>query len=590
VPAKVSKRVFDYDSSSPDAKFIRRVVLPILASRGDTIPVSDVPINGAIPLNTGEIERRDIAIRLPEWNPELCIQCNQCSFVCPHSTIRPKLIGESALEEISLSDEAFPTVEARGYKGAEGLRFRIQVVADDCTGCGVCAEVCPGKEKDPETKKPTGKRALTMRPKEEIADGLRRSWEVFKALPETDRGLLKLSRFKDVEFLPVHFEFAGACAGCGETAYIRLVTQLYGDRLYIANATGCSSIYGGTMPVVPYRKNALGEGVAWQSSLFEDNAEFGLGIRLAADKLRESAYRALDESVAVLEKSGDGKALVEKARAVQACASNGDGALHDAVLELEGALANGGAGVTSPAVRGVLENLKGLTSHLLEKVVWIVGGDGWAYDIGYGGVDHVIASGENVNILVLDTGVYSNTGGQCSKATPLGAVAKFAAAGKRVPKKELGLMAMMYKTAYVAQIAYGANMVQTLKAIQEAVAFPGASLVIAYAPCIEHGYPLNLGPEHMKLAVNSGFWPLFRFDPRRMDSGENPLQMDSKEPTTDVGELIKQERRFRGLGSGGADSVFEDARRAVRRSYQYFQKLAAMSFEEFSIDAEGGVS
>ncbi|MFH0963436.1 MAG: pyruvate:ferredoxin (flavodoxin) oxidoreductase [Planctomycetota bacterium] len=588
VPSDVKPFRVEYDRSSPDARFIENVVLPVMQNRGDTVPVSAVPVNGAIPLNTARLEHRNIAIRLPEWNPSLCIQCNMCSFMCPHSTIRPKLIAESDLEKLELPADEFATLPARGYKGSEPMHFRIQVAPDDCTGCGACAEVCPGKEKDPATKKPTGKKAITMRPKEVIQEKLRRSWSAFLALPETDESLLNPSRFKDVQFRPVFFEFPGACAGCGETPYVRLVTQLFGGRLYIANATGCSSIYGGTMPVVPYCKNGEGEGVSWQSSLFEDNAEFGLGIRLAADKLRESAWAALSQAIDALEKEKASGEILTAARAAQAAAGKNGKALRDAVIALDRALAGVGGKKLPDALRGHIESLASLSSHLLEKIVWILGGDGWAYDIGFGGLDHVLAGLDNVNILVLDTGVYSNTGGQCSKATPMGAIAKFAATGKRTPKKELGLIAMTYKTAYVAQIAYGANPAQTLKAVQEAAAYPGPSLVIAYAPCIEHGYPLNLGPEHMKLAVDCGLWPLFRFDPRRMDQGLNPLELDSGAPTAEVGELIRQERRFKSLEIEQpeiARTLFEEARRAVRRNYLYFQKLAGLPYDEFRIEA-----
>ncbi len=592
VSTQVTRKAVTYDRSSPDAEFIEKVVLPVMAAKGDSIPVSAIPENGAIPLNTAELEKRDIATHLPEWDPKVCIQCNLCSFVCPHSTIRPKLIPESKLKALPIDEKEFPTLPARGYKADEPLHFRVQVAPDDCTGCGACVEVCLGVERDPQTKKPTGHKALTMQPKEKLQASLRRSWKAFQGLPETDRNLLNLTRYKDVQFLPPYFEFSGACAGCGETPYVRLIAQLFGDHLYIANATGCSSIYGGTMPIVPYRKNALGEGVAWQSSLFEDNAEFGFGMRLAADKLRESAYQTLEQTIAALEEAkADGK-LLKAAQAVKESASGGGDALHDAVLALEEALA-AEKGNVPEEWRPLIVNLASLTSHLLEKIVWIVGGDGWAYDIGYGGVDHVLANDTNVNILVLDTGVYSNTGGQCSKATPLGAVARFAEAGKRMPRKELGLMAMACKTAYVAQVAYGANPAQTLRAIREAAEFPGPALVVAYSPCIEHGYPLHLGPAHMKLAVNSGFWPIYRYDPRRMDQGENPLQLDSKEPTADVADLIKQERRFTALSielPDEADQVFADARRAVSRNYQYFMKLAALRFDEFKLEVEEPVA
>ena len=587
VPSETKPDVAYYDPSSPDVDFIENVILPVMVNKGDVVPVSALPVNGAIPLNTSKLERRDIAIRLPEWDPKVCIQCNMCSFVCPHSTVRPKLIRQSVLKDMELSTTEFETVAARGYKTDEPLFFRVQIAPDDCTGCAACAEVCPGREMDPQTKKPTGHKALTMRPKAEIQEPLRRSWAAFLDLPQTDRSLLNLSRFKDVQFLPVFFEFAAACAGCGETPYIRLITQLYGDHMYIANATGCSSIYGGTMPFVPYRKTDRGEGVAWQSSLFEDNAEFGLGIHLAETKLKENAWRALDQTERALIDFPEKDYLLDKVRAVKSLGLDAGDPLREAVYNLEGAIKSDLSNKSD--LTPILENLASLSAYLMDKTVWIVGGDGWAYDIGYGGLDHVVAGGEKVNILVLDTGVYSNTGGQCSKATPSGAVAKFASAGKRMPKKELGLMAMSYKTAYVAQIAYGANPAQSLKAIQEAAAFPGASLVIAYAPCVEHGYPLHLASEHMKMAVNSGLWPLFRFDPRRIVAGENPLQLDSGEPSADIADLFRQERRFRTLEIEYPDSaaaVYEQARQAVRINYLYFMKLAAMAFDEFRVEEE----
>ncbi|NQU44595.1 pyruvate:ferredoxin (flavodoxin) oxidoreductase, partial [bacterium] len=436
-PVKTEARpaVFEYDKSSPHAEFVENIVLPVLVNTGDNVPVSAMPVNGAVPLCSSELGRPNIAIHLPEWDPSVCIQCNLCSFVCPHSTIRPNLIAEETLADMPIAPDDFKTAPAKGYKTEKPTRFRVQVVPDECTGCGACAEVCPGKERDPQTKKPTGHRALTMRLKERIQPALRRSWDLFKSLPLPDPSMLNLDRFKDVEFLPAHFEFASACAGCGETPYIRLITQLYGDHLYIANATGCSSIYGGTMPVVPYRKNQRGEGVAWQSSLFEDNAEFGLGMRLASDQLGKSALLVLDRARALLQETNQHGELLEALKRIAQPSSLSGADLHEAALRAKALLDRVLKGRPSDHLFPVLSTLRSLSSHLLEKMVWIVGGDGWAYDIGYGGVDHVLANGANVNLLVLDTQVYSNTGGQCSKAPPMGAIAKFAAAGKRAPKK-----------------------------------------------------------------------------------------------------------------------------------------------------------
>jgi pyruvate-ferredoxin/flavodoxin oxidoreductase len=556
-----------------DADFVEKVIEPVMADQGNRVPVSAVPANGAIPTGSSVLEKRSIAIRLPEWVPELCIQCNRCSFVCPHATIRPKLIRKSDLDKLPDDEkELFEVLPAKGYKGEGELFFRIQNYPEDCTGCGACATVCPGEERNKETKEKTGKKALMMKSAEKLQDEMRKTRRTFEKLPDTPSDLLDVSRMKDAQFLKPLFEFSGACAGCGETPYVKLLTQLYGDRLYIANATGCSSIYGGTMPVVPYTKNEKGQGPAWQSSLFEDNAEFGFGIAYAARKLHELAVAAL-HGLAGKVKDGTLSKVLKEAAAEQ---KKNEYVSYETAHRLKGALVEA---AKKDGDSQALANLESLVSHLMKKITFAMGGDGWAYDIGYGGLDHVLASGIDMNVLVLDTGVYSNTGGQKSKATPMGAVAKFAADGKRVPKKDLGLMAMGYKTAYVAQVSYGANPAQTQKAFQEAVSFPGTSLIIAYSPCMEHGYALDRGPIHCKLAVDCGLWPIYRYDPRRSDGGENPLQLDAKEVKASYKDFAKMENRFRRLmltKPEEAEALAEKAEKVIKENFEFYKKLAEM--------------
>jgi pyruvate-ferredoxin/flavodoxin oxidoreductase len=593
VPAKAEKTSYvpvavEYDHDSADAKFIEQVILPVMKAKGDSVPVSAVPANGVIPLGTTKLEKRNIAIALPKWDKDVCIQCNMCSFVCPHATIRPILIEDSVYQAQikNRADVDFAVLPAKGFKGDQPLHFRIQVNAEDCTGCGVCATACLGEQRDPTTKQKTGHKALTMTAKDEIHASLKQSYKLSQELPDNPESYLNLTRFKDVCFKKPYFEFSGACAGCGETPYIRLITQLYGDHMYVANATGCSSIYGGTMPTVPYTKNCRGEGVAWQSSLFEDNAEFGFGIRLAANKLADMANKTLVNVAAQMAKDGFEPQLQQMMGQIRETVKRNDPAFRTLVYDFEARLAQAIKQEMSADLKRNMLLLQSLTSYLREKILWIFGGDGWAYDIGYGGLDHVIACGENVNIMVLDTGVYSNTGGQNSKATPLSAVAKFAATGKDKPKKDLGLMAMSYKNAYVAQISYGANANQTLKAIQEAAEFPGASLVIAYSPCIEHGISMDLAPIHAKMAVDCGFFPLYRYDPRRIDQGLNPLQLDSKAPTMTFSQFMAEENRFRKLKREHpefAETLEKQADEVVRRHYLYYEMLANLAFDKFKI-------
>ena len=510
---------------SPDAPdFIQRVTARMLANEGDLLPVSAFPIDGTWPTGTAKWEKRSIASEIPVWDAALCIQCNKCALVCPHAAIRAKVATPATLEG---RPETFKSIP---YKGAEysGMDYIIQVAPEDCTGCSLCVMVCPAKDKaNPKHK------ALELMPQRPLRDSERENYTFFLDLPEVDRTTIK-SDIKSTQFLEPLFEYSGACSGCGETPYIKLLTQLYGDHLLIANATGCSSIYGGNLPTTPYTVNRDGRGPGWANSLFEDNAEFGLGMRLAADTQADEARRLLR----ILRDLG----WVDAELAT---------AMLDADQNTEAGLVAQRARVATlkAQLRGLgkpdAERLLVLADALTKKSVWIVGGDGWAYDIGYGGLDHVLASGRNVNILVLDTEVYSNTGGQQSKATPMGASAKFAASGKATNKKDLALMAMAYGSVYVARVAFGAKDAQTVKAFQEAEAHNGPSLIIAFSHCIAHGYDLAHGLDQQKLAVETGYWPLFRFDPNRTDKGDPALVLDSAKPKGGLGTYMRNESRFR---------------------------------------------
>lgn len=489
---------------TPD--FIRNIVFPINNLKGDDLPVSAFVgmEDGTFPCGTAAYEKRGIAVTVPEWKPENCIQCNQCSYVCPHATIRPFLLNETELKN---APEGTKTLKAVG-KALDGLQFKIQVSVLDCTGCGNCADVCPAKEK-----------ALVMVPLEEQMDEAPR-WDYFaKNVTYKDTLMQKDLTFKNSQFAQPLFEFSGACAGCGETPHIKLITQLYGDRMLIANATGCSSIYGGSAPSTPYTKNAAGRGPAWANSLFEDNAEFGLGIYTGTNRMRDRVTAKIQDALQA-DLSADTKATLAE------WLENKE----DSNKTID--LSNKVVAALSKEKGSVAEEILKLKQFLVKKSMWIFGGDGWAYDIGYGGLDHVLASGENVNVLVMDTEVYSNTGGQASKSTPVGAVAKFAASGKKIRKKDLGMMAMSYGYVYVAQVAIGANQSQFFKAVKEAEAYPGPSLIIAYSPCINHGLKLGMGKsqEEGKLAVASGYWHLYRYNPLLEEEGKNPFQLDSKEP------------------------------------------------------------
>ncbi len=508
-------------ATAPD--FVQRVTAVMLAGEGDKLPVSAFPVDGTWPTATSRWEKRNIATEVPLWDPDLCIQCGKCAFVCPHATIRLKSYDEAALAG---APEGFRSTEYKDRNAPAGTRFTIQVAPEDCTGCGLCVTFCPAKDKANPRRK-----AINMEPQEPVLERERANWNFFEELPLPDRPSLGLS-IKETQLREPLFEFSGACAGCGETPYIKLLTQLFGDRLIIGNATGCSSIYGGNLPTTPYCTDANGRGPAWSNSLFEDNAEFALGLRLAADKKRGIARRL----VKVLKpKLGDG--FVREILG----AGQGDELSILAQRERVEALKRKLRDVDAPEAK----RLAALADFLVEKSVWAIGGDGWAYDIGFGGLDHVLASGRNVNILVLDTEVYSNTGGQSSKSTPLGAVAKFAAGGKATPKKDLGLIAMGYGDVYVASVSMGASEKQVIEALSEAESYEGPSLVIAYSHCIAHGYNLNFGLSQQKLAVDSGHWPLYRHDPRKAVDGAPALQLDSRAPKARLRQYAENEIRYR---------------------------------------------
>ncbi|AFV76546.1 pyruvate:ferredoxin (flavodoxin) oxidoreductase, homodimeric [Thermus oshimai JL-2] len=527
--------------------FVREVLGPIALGLGDKLPVSAFPPDGTFPTGTARYEKRGIAEYVPTWDEGVCVQCGKCVLVCPHSVIRAKVVPEEALQG---APEGFRHRKAmwRELSGA----YTLAISPDDCTGCSLCVEVCPAKDKTNPSRK-----ALNMAPRLLVREEMNRHWDFFLSLPETPRAPLKLHTVKDVQLLPPLFEFPGACAGCGETPYLKLLSQLFGDRLIVANATGCSSIYGGNLPTTPWAKNAEGRGPAWANSLFEDNAEFGLGMRLALDKKAEYARRLLPEFREVL-----GAELVERLLA-QVGPEGVEERRKDVALLRERL-----SSLQDPRAQDLLAVAEALIPH----TVWIVGGDGWAYDIGYGGLDHVLASGANVKVLVLDTEVYSNTGGQASKATGLGAVAKFAAGGKKTPKKDLAFMAMSYGHVYVAQVAMGANDAHTVRAFLEAEAHPGPALIVAYSHCIAHGIDMAKGMEHQKMAERSGYWPLFRYLP-----GQG-LFLDSKPPTLPLREYLYAENRYRLVlqtHPEAAEALLEEAERAVRARWERLERMAA---------------
>ncbi len=519
VPAQVTSETRLRDSVPPSAPdFVQRVTAAMIEGRGDQLPVSALPVDGTFPTGTARFEKRSIALEIPIWDESICIDCAKCALVCPHAAIRMKVYEPDALSD---APAGFVSKEWRD-RHRPGMQMTIQVAPDDCTGCGICVDTCPAHSKEE-----VGHRSINMEPKDEHLARERERYEFFLTIPEIDRTTVDVATVKGSQMLEPLFEYSGACEGCGETPYLKLLTQLFGDRLLVANATGCSSIYGGNLPTTPWSRNLDGRGPAWSNSLFEDNAEFGLGMRLALDQKRQAARElvasvAPDLAPALLEADQSTEAGIALQRERVA-------ALKERLLESD-----------DPAAARLLA----LADALVHATVWIVGGDGWAYDIGFGGLDHVLASGANVNVLVLDTEVYSNTGGQASKATPRGAVAKFAAGGKSTRKKDLGQIATAYGSVYVAQIAMGADNPQTVKALAEADAWDGPSLVIAYSHCIAHGIEMSEGMQQQKLAVDSGYWPLWRYDPRHSGPGEHPFSLDSRAPKVPVSEFMQREARF----------------------------------------------
>jgi len=542
-------------------KFVRETLGEIIAQRGEKMPVSKLPLDGTFPTGTTQYEKRNIAEKIPVWEPSLCTQCGNCSLVCPHGVIRMKAYDPAILEN---APSTFKSTDAKG-KEVAGLKVTVQVAPEDCTGCGACINICPAID-----RANPGRKAINFGPQIELRDTEKQNWDFFLSIPETDSKFLNLSIPKGIAMKQPLFEFSGACAGCGETPYIKLVSQLFGDRAIIANATGCSSIYGGNLPTTPYTKRADGRGPAWSNSLFEDAAEFGYGMRLTSDKQNEYARELLV--------SAKGKGIPEEL--VDRLLSN----TQDSDEQIEAQRADVAALRESLAGKSEswAKELDNVAEALVRRSVWIFGGDGWAYDIGFGGLDHVIASGKNINLLVLDTEVYSNTGGQASKATPIGAIARFATAGKETSKKDLGMIAVSYGYVYVAQIALGANMVQAIKAIREAESYNGPSIVIAYSHCINHGIDMMKGMDQQKMAVQSGMWPLYRYDPRLKAQGKNPFQLDSREPdTSKLERYMYAEVRFKSLVQANperAKVLLEKQRELIGRRYNEYRYLADRPF------------
>lgn len=558
---EISVDEFDYYHDADD--FVNQVTRTIIQGNGDLLPVSKLPADGTYPSGTARFEKRCIANEIPVWDPDICIQCGKCAMVCPHAVIRINAFDEKLLVD---APTGFKTVAAKGKEFADGTAYTIQVSPEDCTGCTLCVEVCPAKDKSNQSRK-----ALNMAAVAPLMTEQSEHFRWFETLPEIDRTLVRTDSVKGSQFLKPMFEFSGACAGCGETPYIKLATQLFGDRMLVANATGCSSIYGGNLPTTPWSRNKAGRGPAWSNSLFEDNAEFGLGYRLAADQKLGQAkalLRALESELGTVLVS----AMLDNPQQTEVDFQRQRVLLNELNAKIEEALKTHTTGDT----HDMLARLQGVAEHLVHRSVWIVGGDGWAYDIGYGGLDHVLASGRNVNILVLDTEVYSNTGGQMSKATPLGAIAKFAAGGKPNPKKDLALLALTYGNIYVARIAMGANDTQTIKAFTEAEQFNGPSLIIAYSHCIAHGYDLKNGLTQQKLAVDTGYWPLFRFNPDRIAEGKNPFQLDSKSPSVPFKTYAYNETRYQMLSAidpKSAELAMVQAQQAVHDRWNWYEHM-----------------
>ncbi len=540
-------------------EFVKNVLGKIIGLEGDDLPVSAFPVDGTYPLGTTQWEKRNISLEMPEWVPDLCIQCGKCVFVCPHAVIRAKIYEPQYLDT---APATFRSMDAK-FKEFPNTKYTIQVSPEDCTGCALCVETCPAKDKTQ-----VGRKALNLVEQLPIREQESANWEFFQTLPIVDRSLVNVRTLKNTQLLEPLFEFSLACTGCGETPYVKLLTQLFGDRLMVANATGCSSIYGGNLPTTPWTVNQDGRGPSWSNSLFEDNAEFGFGMRLTLDKQSEYARELLPQLANLASES-----LVTSLLSADQTTEAGIKEQRERVDLLKKRL----QGVKDPRARDMLS----LADLLVRKSVWIVGGDGWAYDIGYGGLDHVLAMGRNVNLLVLDTEVYSNTGGQSSKSTPRAAVAKFAANGKGMPKKDLGLIAMSYGYVYVAKVAMGASDQQTLNAFLEADAHEGPSLIIAYSHCINHGIDMRKGLEQQKLAVQSGYWPLYRYNPRLVDEGKNPLTIDSKDPSIPLEQYAYNETRYKMLTQSDeerAEMLLKQAAQDVKSRWEFYKQMAAMHY------------
>ncbi len=562
VPRDVTSKIERPPAVPPQApEFVQTFTARIIAGEGDLLPVSAFPADGTFPTGTAQWEKRNIALEIPSWNPDICIQCGKCSLSCPHAAIRIKAYDEKYLAN---APATFKSMKAKGMDFGANMNYTIQVAPEDCTGCGVCVEMCPARN-----KKEVRLKAINMVPQSPVRMQERENFEFFLNLPEYDRRLVRLSSVKTNQLLQPLFEFSGACSGCGETPYLKLMTQLFGDRMLIANATGCSSIYGGNLPTTPYTYNKEGRGPAWANSLFEDNAEFGLGFRLTVDQHTSVAKDLLQKLAPEI-----GDTLVTELLNAKQTDEAGIYEQRDRVKALVDRLNSIGS---SDA-----KSLVSLADYLVKKSVWIVGGDGWAYDIGYGGLDHVLASGRNVNILVLDSEVYSNTGGQMSKSTPRAAVAKFAAGGKPVSKKDLGLHAMNYGSVYVATVAMGANDAQTIRAFLDAEAYDGPSMIIAYSHCIAHGIDMTKGNQQQKAAVNSGHWLLYRYDPRLAQQGKNPLVLDSKAPSIPMKDYAYAETRYKMLTLSQpeeAKRLLQMAQDDIATRYQFYQQMAGLNYE-----------
>ncbi|MBD2563819.1 MULTISPECIES: pyruvate:ferredoxin (flavodoxin) oxidoreductase [Nostoc] len=547
--------------------FVRDVLGKMIARQGDELPVSALPADGTYPTGTAKWEKRNIAQEIPVWDTDVCIQCGKCVMVCPHSVIRSKVYEPQQLEN---APSTFKSANAKDHDW-QGLKYTIQVAAEDCTGCGICVDVCPAKNKSELRRK-----AINMEPQRPLREQERENWDFFLNIPNPDRSHLKLTHINQQQMQEPLFEFSGACAGCGETPYIKLATQLFGDRMIVANATGCSSIYGGNLPTTPWTHNLQGRGPAWSNSLFEDNAEFGLGFRISIDKQAEFAAELLKQLTTDV-----GEELANSILNAEQKDEADIWEQRERVALLKQKLDKILTAEIDTNLKSKIQNLKSLADYLVKKSVWIIGGDGWGYDIGFGGLDHVLASGHNVNILILDTEVYSNTGGQMSKATPKAAVAKFAAGGKVAPKKDLGLMAMTYGNVYIASVAMGARDEHTLKAFLEAEAYEGPSLIIAYSHCIAHGINMSTAMQNQKAAVDSGQWLLYRFNPDRIKQGINPLQLDSRTPKLPLEKYMYLENRFKMLTKSNkevAQQLLKEAQADVKTRWQMYQYLAARNY------------